>query len=339
MRAASLTGSVLTLLVTLALAPGCSDAGAGAGETAASDPDAPEPGEELGVGREAVDDGVVARELVDLGSMVKLATPAAGTGAGYIMHWGDGTSESARIEASADGTLTPLVEVAEDAADAPSGTAEASGSAASRAAPNACTDKAHSLFGFRWAQTYAWSFLSASTPKALSIGKVEGALKRAAVNITSGRTNCNRTSHVAAKGSYLGRTKSKPNIRVSGSNVICDTSDGKNVVAFGALPGKLLGITCVYWTVTAAGKRIGVEADMRLDSERRWFTTATVPAGCSNRYMIEGTATHEFGHAFGLGHVSESAHGNLTMSTMAGACTTRDASLGLGDVLALEKLY
>jgi len=335
MRAHELLGpvSILTLLVLA----GCSDAsGTQAPET---DPDAPEPGEELGVGGQAVDDTIVATDLVVVGPMVKLATPPPGTGIGYVVHWGDGSSEGSMIEGSPDGTITPLVEVPSPDEGIESGSADATGSSAARSAPGACADKAYSLTGFHWAQAYAWSFLSASTPKIMSITKVEAALARAATNITTGRTDCKRTSHVTAKSSYLGRTKSKPNIRVSGSSVICDRTDGKNVVAFGPLPGQLLAITCFSWTVTAAGTRLGVEADMRIDSERRWFSTTTVPAGCSNRYMIEGTVTHELGHAFGLAHVSESAHGNLTMSPMAGPCTTRDATLGLGDVLGLEKLY
>jgi hypothetical protein len=56
--------------------------------------------------------------------------------------------------------------------------------------------------------------------------------------------------------------------------------------------------------------------------------------------LLEPTTTHEFGHAFGLSHVSERLHGALTMSPMSnGPCATDETSLGLGDILGLEELY
>ena len=105
MRALRLLGPLA--IVTCVVLAGCSDA-----SDPTLDPDAPEAGEELGVGGEAaVDDTVVATELVDVGPIVKLATPEPGTGAGYVVRWGDASSEGSMIEASPDGTLTPLAEV------------------------------------------------------------------------------------------------------------------------------------------------------------------------------------------------------------------------------------
>lgn len=75
------------------------------------------------------------------------------------------------------------------------------------------------------------------------------------------------------------------------------------------------------------------------DRGYRWFAGNTPPAGCRTAFSVEGVATHEMGHVFGLSHVSESAHGNLTMSTKARPCTASDTTLGLGDVLGLRKKY
>lgn len=51
-------------------------------------------------------------------------------------------------------------------------------------------------------------------------------------------------------------------------------------------------------------------------------------------------ATHEYGHAFGVGHVDEASHRNLTMSAgLNESCSNFEASLGKGDVRALNALY
>jgi hypothetical protein len=49
--------------------------------------------------------------------------------------------------------------------------------------------------------------------------------------------------------------------------------------------------------------------------------------------------THERGQTFGLGHVSEKAHGKLTMSPSIRACQKSERTLGKGDVLGLNRKY
>lgn len=50
--------------------------------------------------------------------------------------------------------------------------------------------------------------------------------------------------------------------------------------------------------------------------------------------------THERGHTYGIAHVAESTHKNLTMSTaINGKCQVSESTLGYGDVLALRAVY
>lgn len=197
------------------------------------------------------------------------------------------------------------------------------------AAAPACSDTAWRATGGRWEETYAWAFRGGSTPDGLSRDAVAAILRRSVTNITAGRNDCGLADASSARARYVGRTSKRPAVTREAE---CGDTDGWNVVGFGALPGDYLGITCI-WTV---GGRI-VEADMKLDRTVPWATTL---AGCAGRILLEAVATHEFGHAFGLGHVGEVQHGQLTMSVrINGDCQASEASLGRGDLLGLESLY
>lgn len=191
------------------------------------------------------------------------------------------------------------------------------------AAPPPCSDGAYRLSGGKWMRTLKWAFRASSTPAGLTRLGVRNKLNRAFSNIVDARNNCGRPDRVNATAQYLGTTTSRPN---------CNTMDGQNVVGFRSLAAGTLARTC-WWTING---RI-VEADIQINSDLPWSTSLTT---CRNQYMLEAVMTHEVGHAFGLGHVSERDHGRLTMSTrLDGPCNNREASLGLGDLRGLEALY
>ena len=99
----------------------------------------------------------------------------------------------------------------------------------------------------------------------------------------------------------------------------------------------LLAVTCIWWY---GGKDAGrsVETDILIDDTSGLFFLDTPPE-CASRWDLEGTITHEFGHAFGLGHVAFAEHGDLTMTDGLPECSSAYRGLGLGDYLALKQQY
>ena len=174
-----------------------------------------------------------------------------------------------------------------------------------------------------------WLFKASTTPANLSRDAARRAIKSGASHITHAFNDCGRADNVSATSRFAGPTSVSPNI---GSNSTCRDPDGHNVIGFGDLLGSQLGLTCWWFRGTTT-----VEADMKLNKhDFNWTTTL---AGCTDQYLLQAVTTHEFGHVFGLGHVSEANHGNLTMSTAMFACDSSPSTLGLGDMLGLEARY
>jgi hypothetical protein len=199
------------------------------------------------------------------------------------------------------------------------------------AVANPCGDGAYNLEGFHWASDYHWLFHASSTPSGVSASAVETGLQVAANAITHERNSCGLTDRVSATNSYGGHTAAAPNISAAGT---CGTRDGKNVIGFGGLPAGTLGLTCAWF----GADHVALEADVKLSTRYHWFTQG-VPSGCSNRYGIEQVGTHELGHVYGLAHVGQAKHGELTMSPYSYPCRNEKLSLGLGDVRGLRALY
>lgn len=211
------------------------------------------------------------------------------------------------------------------------GSEEAGAEASASGTPGPCADKARSLLPFRHDDVFHWRFRAGSTPSGLSKDNVEARLRWAATNITRSDNSCGMADKVGARHHYDGRTTRGVQISAAGA---CGTRNGHNTVAFGDLPKGVLGVACTWY---AGG--IALESDIKLTkADHKW--TAVIGSGCKHRYSVEAVATHEFGHVFGLGHVSEASHGKLTMSTaINGPCQRSEATLGRGDVLGLRAKY
>jgi hypothetical protein len=157
-------------------------------------------------------------------------------------------------------------------------------------------------------------------------------LIRSVTNITTALNDCGLPDNVNIEADYGGTTFEVP----------CeDESDeyGTNVIGFGEVP-KRLGSDTIAFTCPYEDRLTGdyVEADILINQEIPWALSVEECIGFEE--LLEATVTHEMGHVFGLGHVNERRHGDLTMSTRSnGPCTPDEISLGLGDILGLEELY
>jgi hypothetical protein len=210
------------------------------------------------------------------------------------------------------------------------GTRAAAGASATRStSTSACSDGAYVLYSPKWTSEYRFYIKSSTTPSGVNADSAASAIRAGVVNVVRGDNDCSIASNVGATASYQGSTSSPANITSSGG---CGTRDSRNVVDFGTLPSGYLALTC-WWS---SGSTI-VEADVRFNKSNYGWVTST--SGCSNKFMIEAAATHEFGHAFGMNHVSESSHGKLSLSPTIMACQNSESSLGLGDVRGLEAKY
>lgn len=116
----------------------------------------------------------------------------------------------------------------------------------------------------------------------------------------------------------------------------CEARDQVNVVSFGHQT-EFLAYAC-WWYNLATNNLI--ESDVEVDSTSRSWTTDPKSPTCSDEWDVEAVMTHERGHSFGLGHVSESTSPRMTMSTsLDGMCQAQERSLGRGDALGLGSMY
>ena len=218
-----------------------------------------------------------------------------------------------------------------DGAQAPRPPVSRMGRAVTETASVRCGDAAGAWLGMRWQGPYRWTMRVAGMPSYLgAFGPVRDAVRAAATSVDQGRNSCGLTADLALSQRYTGETTRDAGINADGT---CGDRDERNVVAFGRLDGGLLALTCLWWS---RGRT--VESDVRISDVQGLFTLDPA-AGCSGSWDLQGTLTHEFGHVFGLGHVSYAEHGELTMSDGLAACSTGFRALGLGDYQTLRGQY
>ncbi|WP_151081579.1 hypothetical protein [Nocardioides cynanchi] len=213
------------------------------------------------------------------------------------------------------------------------GSATGSQGAGAASDPPACHDRTFHLEGHRWATSLRYRVALSNAPRRFHHRILTRQIKAADVNMRSGRNTCGKPHLRTPVGHYLGHTSARPNIKPGTSGIKCGAYNTHNVVGFGRLPGGLLGWTC-YWYLNRTG-HMGA-ADIMLDTGKA--LTTKLPSPCTNQWDFEGIVTHEFGHAYGMGHTG-SGHSHLTMQHAATPCSTYARTLGIGDWLGMKKMY
>ena len=263
---------------------------------------------------------------------VRLVVPGRGEKIGGEAMLADGSTQVLEATRLSDGGLV-LGQVGDEGTHAES----AGGGTVSTMGASDCQDDAYQLSDYRETNNHVWYYKASTTPPGLSIGAVAQDLVDAFNAISSSRNECGLRDEVDALQQYGGGTSVGSGIDHTGA---CPArGDGHYVVDFGNLPENMLARTCWRGLRTAQGWFEITEADVKIRKAAALFAGA-VPPGCGGaRYSIEAIVTHEAGHTFGLRHVAETQHPDLTMSERTPACSLSPASLGLGDIKALRAVY
>ncbi|MBG0833353.1 matrixin family metalloprotease [Planomonospora sp. ID67723] len=200
----------------------------------------------------------------------------------------------------------------------------------SSAARAQCRDSAYALAGWRVKGGLNWYYNPSGAPSAVSRSAL-AAVRSAAQSMATGQNECRLPGPFKVAQKYGGTTKRTAAVS-SASTAACGREDGYSVVSWKRLGSTALAVTCTWWTRSGGV----VSSDIVINTRYRWFTTQ--PSRCASTYDVRSVMTHEWGHTFGLNHVSPARHGTQVMASTIPACSST-RTLGAGDHNAMRKLY
>ena len=272
---------------------------------------------------------LVGRRIEDHGAGILVPRPGFGVFAEALNTDG---SEILFVGTEADGTVVTN----DSGSEVAQGEAEQSVSQTSSPSSTApCSDSSYGHTNFRENNNFTWYFRGTTTPSGLTTSTVAQDLVNGYNNQTTQRNDCGMADEVHAAQTYGGGLDRATGINFQGT---CPAPDGYYMVDFGNLPTGRVAQACWYGTQTAQGWYETSDSDIKFSSGVAWYIGNTT-LSCVDKFSIESVMSHEAGHAFGMGHVSESTSAHLTMSERTTTCDTSARTLGSGDILGMRALY
>lgn len=197
-----------------------------------------------------------------------------------------------------------------------------------------CADSAYNLKNFKHYTTMTWIFNASTIPSELTASSSIDSIRAAIGNITGADNDCGISDDVSASSSYGGTAGGSSSVQGSS----CTAADGKSLVNFGDLDSDVLAAACSSYYTDRNPYRF-YTGDIKINKGDFTWSTRGAAVGCAGVYDLQAVVTHEWGHIFGLAHVSESKHPMLTMSTQISPCDNSPRTLGLGDIRGLKARY
>lgn len=299
--------------------------------------------------------------------------PARGAWLGFYGLQPDGTSEIV-VTRGPDGSTSVLSEVSPRPIPGETITYDSDGDVLTRQAvaqPGACDSSEAGVwnknpngdgtFTKAPAGEWHWRARTGSYPaeEGGNITAVVDALKDAYLAWPQVHTNCSFSgsddtiSATELSATYDGSTNQGTQMDIVSGEDRCTLGQAPNVVAFGDLagtagasPGANIAVTCPQGSTLCipadcsnGATRIVASADIKFNTNDYDFI-ADIGPNCSGRWAFRGVGTHEAGHVYGLGHVSDDQHPNQTMSLYVNKpCAQPEYTLGRGDINGIKALF
>jgi len=219
--------------------------------------------------------------------------------------------------------------------------------------PAECNDAGSNLHYWKVSDTngFQWYFNKMSIPTYIvSDDDTLARIQAGGRNIAGSNNSCGVADYVSSANGldYAGETSRGTNMTGEACGTTFDR-DGISVVNFGPLP-KTSDFTtyaraCIWISGSSNGFGLVAESDIRINehgSDVKFYVSDSPPSNCDTASLkdLEGLMTHERGRHYGIAHVSEDGHKNLTMSRLFnGSCQRSERSLGLGDADGLKTIY